>query len=123
MPLLHYGDPTSTIEEKAKRTCWSDARPCQVHYPSDWWHYEIVAGYLGDKGAENEGVKEILEVVSLLEEAGIPCCNTDVMAVQYYGASRVRSSVSAVFTSLQNLGLLITNSARTGESASLQYSS
>jgi hypothetical protein len=90
--------------------------------PSDWWDHETVVGYPGDKGAENDGVKEILEVVSLLEEAGIPCCITDVVALQYYGASRVRSSVSAIFTSLQNLRLLITNYARTGESASLQYS-
>jgi hypothetical protein len=90
--------------------------------PSNWSSHETLVGYPGDKVAENDGVNEILEVVSLLEEADIPCCITDVVALQYYGARRVRSSVSAVFTSLQNLRLLITNYARTGESASLQYS-
>ena len=44
----------------------------------------------GDEEASEHGVPEILEVVAILKEAGIPCCAVCNCALIYYGAKRIR---------------------------------
>ena len=57
---------------------------------------ESVNGFPGDIQPLKDGVYEMLEVMSLLNGVGIPCCAVAEPALCYYGAERcidVRSSV------------------------------
>lgn len=49
---------------------------------------ESVIGFPEDIQPKKKGVAEILEVVSLLGEAKIPCCVVAEAALIYYGAAR-----------------------------------
>ena len=50
---------------------------------------ESVQGYLNDNTPCANGVREICDVVQILEGAGIPCCMVAEPALIYYGTGRV----------------------------------
>jgi hypothetical protein len=62
--------------------------------PPDWETHETVVGLPGDEVPPNDGLDGILKVITLFETTKIPCCIIDVIALQYYGARRVRWDVS-----------------------------
>ena len=52
---------------------------------------ESVQGYAADRQPAQGGVKDILKVVKMLEDAGLPCCMVAEPALIYYGTGRVKS--------------------------------
>ena len=50
---------------------------------------ESVVGYSEDRRPSNRGIKEIAEVVRILEDCGISCCMVEESALAYYGSMRV----------------------------------
>ncbi|OAL44274.1 hypothetical protein IQ07DRAFT_522236 [Pyrenochaeta sp. DS3sAY3a] len=50
---------------------------------------ESVQGYLNDNTPPSNGVREIRDVVQILEGASIPCCMVAEPALIYYGTGRV----------------------------------
>lgn len=59
-------------------------------------------GALGDARASNSGAGnlEMLAVVNLLKESGIPSCVVGVHPLGYYGAGRVANVRASIFDSL-----------------------
>ena len=53
--------------------------------------HSTVVGEPSDEWARNDGVDDVLNIVSLFEEEDIRCCIFDVMALQYYGSERLRN--------------------------------
>ena len=66
-------------------------------WPANFLEHETVIGYPSDEWPRNDGVDDVLDIVSLFEEEGLRCCILDVMALQYYGSGRLRT-VSVVST-------------------------
>lgn len=50
---------------------------------------ESVIGFAGDIRPARQGVKEMLEVVSILKDIHIPCCAIAEAALIYFGAARL----------------------------------
>lgn len=60
-------------------------------WPSNFLEHETVVGYPSDRWAKNDGVDDVLDIVSLFETEGLRCCILDVVALQYYGSERLRN--------------------------------
>ena len=52
---------------------------------------ESLQGYATDQQPVQGGVKDILKVVRMLEDAGVPCCMVAEPALIYYGTGRVKT--------------------------------
>ncbi len=52
---------------------------------------ESVQGYATDQRPVQSGVKDILKVIRMLEDAGVPCCMVAEPALIYYGTGRVKT--------------------------------
>jgi hypothetical protein len=52
---------------------------------------ESVRGYGPDRQPVQVGVKDMLKVVKILEEAAVPCCMVAEVALIYYGTGRVKT--------------------------------
>lgn len=62
------------------------ATPGAVKSPNS--HVSVI-GYPGDKPCgESNGVRQIAEVVKILEDAGVPCCMVAEPPLIYYGTGR-----------------------------------
>lgn len=84
---------SSTIKSDWPRPQYSDG----TYFPVNFLEHETVAGYPTDEWPRNDGVDDVLDLVSLFEKEYIRCCIFDVVALQYYGSERLRN-VSVVTT-------------------------
>ena len=83
---------SSTIKSDWPRPQYSDG----TYFPVNFLEHETVAGYPTDEWPRNDGVDDVLDIVSLIEKGCIRCCIFDVVALQYYGSERLRNvSVTA----------------------------
>lgn len=53
-----------------------------------------------EASGKGHGTLEILEIIGVLEKAGIPNCIVGVSALMYYGAKRVRDVINSDTISL-----------------------
>jgi hypothetical protein len=60
---------------------------------------ESVQGYATDQEPVQGGVKDILKVVRMLEDAGVPCRMVAEPALIYYGTERVKTACKQPFDS------------------------
>lgn len=91
--LSDYSDESSQSEASStSKTEWP--RP---HYsdgtlfPVNFLEHETIVGYPSDEWARNDGVDDVLDIVSLFEKENLRCCIFDVVALQYYGSERLRN--------------------------------
>ena len=68
---------------------------------------ESVIGFPSDIRPSGQGVKEMLEVISILEDASIPCCVVAEAALIYFGAGRMMDV--SILDSWAMFGIWLTN--------------
>ncbi len=83
----------STIPELSGVPTYLDGTP----FPANYLEHETVVEYHSDEWPRNDGVDDVLDIVSLFEEEDLRCCILDVVALQYYGSERLRT-VSVILT-------------------------
>ena len=60
-------------------------------FPPNFLQHETVVGYPTDRFPLNDGVDDVLDVISLFEMESVRCCVFHEMALQYYGSERLRN--------------------------------
>ena len=68
-----------------------------TRFPANFLWHETVVGYPSDRWARNDGVDDVLDIVSLFEEENLRCCIFEVVALQYYGSERCRNVCIIMF--------------------------
>ena len=76
-----------------------------TYFPANYLEHETVVGYPSDEWPRNDGVDDVLDVVSLFEKEVLRCCILDVVALQYYGSERLRNV--SVIISRRNRGYIL----------------
>ena len=65
-------------------------------FPTNFLQHETVVGYPTDRFPLNDGVDDVLDVISLFETESVRCCIFNEMALQYYGSERLRNVSVAI---------------------------